>query len=162
MTVWDILTCWLSKDALKRRFLESVLTKFLTFCNFGKTLAMTIFICLKMFKVWCRFNKWNKKSRKSFSFLTQLHLNRERQIVTIQNRILVIRSECVDKHPYDSKLQQGRYFPSHLHSERWQNIIKVHSCWFEKYLTPFNIMTVKGCSETAVFREWSNQVFDSL
>ena len=26
----------------------------------------------------------------------------------------------------------------------------------------FNMLTLKGCSETALFREWSNQVFDIL
>ena len=26
----------------------------------------------------------------------------------------------------------------------------------------FNMLTVKGGSETSLFREWSNQVFDSL
>ena len=134
----------------------------MTVCNFAKTLAMTIFFCFKMFKIWCRFHKWNKKFRKSFSFLTQVHFNKERRIVAILNRILVIGSQCVNKHPYDFKLQQGRYFPSHLHSELWKNIIKVPSCWFHKYLAPFNMLAVEGCSETAVFREWSNQVFDSL
>ena len=27
---------------------------------------------------------------------------------------------------------------------------------------PFKMLTVKRCSETGFFREWSNQVFDSL
>ena len=27
---------------------------------------------------------------------------------------------------------------------------------------PFDMLTVKGCSETVFFREWSNQVVDSL
>ena len=46
-----------------------------------------------------------QKTRKSFSFLRYLHLNREVQIFTIQNRILLISSPCVNKHPYDFKLQ---------------------------------------------------------
>ena len=33
--VWDPLTCWQSKNVLKKSFLESGLTKSLTICNFG-------------------------------------------------------------------------------------------------------------------------------
>ena len=43
-----------------------------------------------------------------------------------------------------------------------KNIMKVLSCKICKSLGPFNMLTVKGCSETVFFREWSNQVFDSL
>ena len=41
-------------------------------------------------------------------------------------------------------------------------MIKVLSSGFHKFLGPFNMLTVKGCSEAALFREWSIQVFDSL
>ena len=43
-----------------------------------------------------------------------------------------------------------------------KNMMKVLSCTYWKSLGPFNMLTVKGCSETVFFREWSNQVFDSL
>ena len=43
-----------------------------------------------------------------------------------------------------------------------KNIMKVLSCSIYKSLGPFNMLTIKGCSETLFFREWSNQVFDSL
>ena len=43
-----------------------------------------------------------------------------------------------------------------------KNIVKVLSRRFYKSFAPFNTLTVKGCSETVFFREWSNQVFDSL
>ena len=43
-----------------------------------------------------------------------------------------------------------------------KNIVKVLSWRFYKWLGRFNMLTVKGCSETVFFREWSNQVFDSL
>ena len=36
------------------------------------------------------------------------------------------------------------------------------SCRFHKYLGPFNMLTAKGFSETALSREWFNQVIDSL
>ena len=54
-SVWDALTCWLSKDVLKQCFLEIGLTKSLTLCNFGNTLAVTIIFFFKIFKIWCRF-----------------------------------------------------------------------------------------------------------
>ena len=66
--IWDTFTCWLSKRVPKRRFLQKGLTKFFTVCNFGNTSAMTIIFFLKTFKIWCRFQKWNKKFRKFFSF----------------------------------------------------------------------------------------------
>ena len=67
-SIWDAFTCWLSMRALKRRLLGSGLSKFFTACNFGNILAMTIIFCFKMFKIWCRFQKWKKKFRKGFLF----------------------------------------------------------------------------------------------
>ena len=66
--IWHAFTCWLSMCVLKRRLLGSGLSKFFTACNFGNILAMTIMFCFKMFKIWCRFQKWNKKLRKGFLF----------------------------------------------------------------------------------------------
>ena len=40
-----------------------------------------------------------KNGEKSFSFLRYLYLNRELQILSIPNRILVIGSHRVNKHP---------------------------------------------------------------
>ena len=97
-SVWDTLTCWLSKNVLKRSFLESGLTKILTVCNFENTLAMMITFLFKMFKIWWRFQKWNKNLRKRFAFLRQLHFNWEGQILTMLNRILIISSQCVNRH----------------------------------------------------------------
>ena len=45
----DDFTCSLSKRVLKRRFLESGLTKIFTVCNFGTILPMTIIFSFKMF-----------------------------------------------------------------------------------------------------------------
>ena len=69
-SVGDPLTCWLSKEVLRRRFFESLLTKLLTVCKFGNNLAITIFFFLKMFKIWWRFQKRNKKIRKKFFFFS--------------------------------------------------------------------------------------------
>ena len=98
-SVRNAFTCWLSKRALKRRLLESVLTKFFTVCNFGNTLDMTIIFSFKMLKIWCRFQKWNKKFKKSFSFFRYLHLNWEWQILAILKKIFAIANQCVNKHP---------------------------------------------------------------
>ena len=50
-SVWHPLTRWLSKEVLKRCFLESDLTKSLAVCNFGNTLAITIIFFSKMFEI---------------------------------------------------------------------------------------------------------------
>ena len=42
--------------------------KFFIVCNFGNTLAMSIIFFIKMFKIWCIFQKWNKKLEKVFPF----------------------------------------------------------------------------------------------
>ena len=57
----DSLTCWLSKGVLERCFLESVLTKFFTFCNFQNKVGMAIIFFFKTFKILFKFQKWKKK-----------------------------------------------------------------------------------------------------
>ena len=137
------------------------MTKPWTAANFGNTLAMTVFFFLKMFEIWWRCHKWNKTPRKCFLFLRELDLNRERQILTIRNRTLVIDSPCVNKQPCDSKLQSGRCFPNHFFSQWWKNMVKVLSWRFYLYLLPFNMLTVEGCFETALNSEWCDQALDS-
>ena len=61
-------TCSISRRVLKRRFLESGLTKIFTVCSFGNTVTMTIIFFFKIFKIWCRFKKRNEKFRKCLSF----------------------------------------------------------------------------------------------
>ena len=41
---FDVFTCLLAKHVLKRRFLESCLSKIFTVSNFGNILAMTIIL----------------------------------------------------------------------------------------------------------------------
>ena len=43
-----------------------------------------------------------------------------------------------------------------------KKMVKVVSSTFYNSLGPFKMLTVKGCSETVYFREWSNQVIESL
>ena len=128
----------------------SGVTKPWTVANFGNTLAMTNFFILKIFQVWWRFHKCNKKPRKCFLFLRKLDLNRERQNLTICNRILVIGSPCVNKQPYDFKPQSGRYFPSYFSSQWWKYMVKVLSWRFYYCLEQFNMLTFEGCFETAL------------
>ena len=52
----------------------------------------------------------NKKLTKCFLFLRSLYLNRERQILAIQNRILVIGSPCFNKNPMTSIFNKGDIF----------------------------------------------------
>ena len=66
--VLDPLTCWPSKGVLKQCFLEGNLTKSFTVFKFGNKGAMTIIFVFKIFKIWCRFQKWQieKKNEKKF------------------------------------------------------------------------------------------------
>ena len=62
------LACWLSKGVLKQCFLESSLTKSFSACNFRNKVALTISFFFKMLKIWCRLEKWQKKSERVFGF----------------------------------------------------------------------------------------------
>ena len=159
-TVWSRLICWLSSNVLTRRWIMSGVTKPWTVLNFGNILAMTIFFVFKMLKIWCRFHKWNKKPRKYFLFLRELDLNRERQILTIRNRIVIIDSPCVNKQPYDFKLQLGRYFQNHFWWQWWKNLVKLLSWGFYYCFEPFNMLTVAGCFETALNSESREKALD--
>ena len=156
-SIWNRLTCWLSKYVLRRRWIMSGVTKRYTVVNFGNTLAMRIFFSLKMFEIWWRFHKWNKISRKCFLFLRQMNLNRERQTRTIRDRILVIGSPCFEKQSYNSKLQSGRCFQNYFSSPWRKNMVKVLLWRFYKSLEPFNKLTVQGCFETALNSDWRDQ-----
>ena len=57
ISVWDALTCSLSKGALKRDYPNITLAMFLTLYNFGNTLAMNVIWFCKMFKICWRFQK---------------------------------------------------------------------------------------------------------
>ena len=59
---------WLGKYLPKHCFLNSGLTKSFTVCNFRNKIAMRIIFFFKMFKMWCRFQKWTKKSEKTVRF----------------------------------------------------------------------------------------------
>ena len=118
-------------------------TKPWTVATFGNTLAMTIFFFLKMFEIWWRFDKWNGKPRTCFFFLRELDLNRERQILTMRNRILVISSSCVNKNPMISNFNQGDIFQiisPHSDEKLWskcsqQDFTSVWyrlTCWLSK------------------------------
>ena len=48
--------------------------------------------------------------------------------------------------------------PTELLLEQWKNMIKQPSCIFKQCLGPFNMFTVKGYSETGLFRHLCNLV----
>ena len=133
----------MSKDVLRQRWIVSGVTKPWTVANFGNTLAMTIFFFLKLFKIWWRFHKWNKKPRKCFLFLRKLDLNRERQSLTIRNRILVIDSPRVNKNPMISNFNHGDIFQiisPHSDEKKWykcsheefSSVCYRLTCWLSK------------------------------
>ena len=63
---WKNLRPW--KGVLKWCFLESGLNMSFTVGNFRKKVTMTITFFFKMFKIWFKFQKWNKISEKAFCF----------------------------------------------------------------------------------------------
>ena len=68
-SILDAFTCWMWKRVLKRRFLESGLTKISTVCNFGNRLAMTImFFFSKCLKFDVDSTNKTKNSEKVFGF----------------------------------------------------------------------------------------------
>ena len=89
-----------------------------------------------------------------------MHLYRELKILTIRDRIHLIGSPCVNKDPYDFKLELGRFSSNNFPWEWWKNMIKGLSWRFHKCSGTFNMLTVEECSETVVFSEWSNQALD--
>ena len=76
-SIWNAYTCWLSKRVLEPRLLESGLNKIFTVCNFGNILAMTIILFSKLFKIWRRFQKWNKKLTKDFLLANSRNLEED-------------------------------------------------------------------------------------
>ena len=62
--LWDSLTCWLSKQFLKRCFLKSGLTKSFRVWNFRNKVAMTIIFFSKSLKFDVDSRKETKKSEK--------------------------------------------------------------------------------------------------
>ena len=65
-SVCNTLTCSLSKGVLKQYLLDSGLTNSFTVFNFPNKVVMKIIFFLKMFKIWCIFQKWNERVRNSF------------------------------------------------------------------------------------------------
>ena len=69
VSIWDAFACWLSKRVLKKRFLESGLSKIVNVSNLENTFAMSIILFFKTFKIWFRIQKGNKKLReRDFGF----------------------------------------------------------------------------------------------
>ena len=60
------------------------------------------------------------------------------------------------------KISLRKKFSRSISLRVMKKMMKVLSCTFYKSLGHFNMLTVKECSETVFFREWSKQVFDSL
>ena len=156
---WVTLTCWLSKDVLKRRFSERGLTKSLTVGNLRNTLAMTIIFFFKMFKYWWRCHKWNKKVSR---FSDNCIWIRNCKSASTQTAYVSSAASVLRKSRKISNFNKGDIFGIILSSEWLKNMIKVLSCRFHKCLGDFNMLNVEGSSETTLFRERSKQNFDSL
>ena len=51
-------------------FRERDLSKFFTVGHFSNILAITIMFCFNYFKIWCKFQKWNKEFWKCFFYFS--------------------------------------------------------------------------------------------
>ena len=67
-SICDAFTCSLSKRVLKRRFLESGLTKIFTVCNFANTLTVTIMFFSKCLKFDVDSGNGTKNQQKVYRF----------------------------------------------------------------------------------------------
>ena len=65
-SVSDHLTCWLSISVLTPRSLGISATTLFAVYNIGNKWAIRVIFFLKLFKIWCRFQKWKEKLRKYF------------------------------------------------------------------------------------------------
>ena len=64
--------------------------------------------------------------------------------------------------PLRSHLKLGETFSKSISLTMMKNMKKALSWRFTNYLGRFHMFTLKACSETALFRVWSNQDFHSL
>ena len=142
--VSDPLTCSPSKGVLERCFLKSGLITFFTLCNFRNKVAMRIIFFFKMFKIWFRFQKWNKKIRKFVGFIDKIIWIGDEKCTKSRTEYLSLAVNMLRNKPKMKKMLKGLL------------------CRFHKTLGHFNMLIVKVVSGTVFFKEWSNQVFHSL
>ena len=72
------------------------------------------------------------------------------------------RMSMCSQTPQRFHLTLGETFSKSISLRMMKNMIKVLLSRFRRYFGRFHMFTVKACSETALFREWSNQDFQSL
>ena len=116
-------------------------------------------LSLKMFKIWCKFEKWTKKFRKNFLFLRQMHLNCLHWIVSTKKRILVIGSQCVNEKSWDFAYNYESLFPTQLPSYWSMNMVRELPLRLNQCFRPCTMLPVDGSSQTGLFRYLSNHVF---
>ena len=152
----------LSKGFLNRCFLKSGLTNFFPVCNFRNKVAIRIIFFFKMFKIWCIFQKWNKKVWKN---------NLVEKITAFESGTTNSNNPEQDNCHWQSmcyetslrfNISLREIFCKSGCPRVMENMIKLLSCRFYKSLGHFNNLTVKGVSKRVFFKGWSNQVFHSL
>ena len=72
------------------------------------------------------------------------------------------RQSMCSETPLRFHLTLGETFSKSISLAMMKNMKKALSWRFTKYLGRFHMFTLKACSETALFRVWSNQDFHSL
>ena len=151
----------MSNGVLKRCFLETVLTKSLRVCTFLNKVGMTKIFFYKCSKVNVVSRNATKNDQKILVFkIMALELGSTNSHILEQDTCHW-QSVC-HQTTLRFKISLTRYIRKQVLSEWWKIIMKVLSWRFYKCLGSSNMLTVKRCSETVFFREWSNQVFHRL
>ena len=109
------------------------------------------------------FHFWNLQFLKMVKEKMIVKATLFRKLQTVKDLIKPFSKKYRFRRPFESKQVKGcqtlvksyesTFIIFFRHSER---------TWFYKSLGPFNMWTVKGCSQTMFFRESSNQVIHSL
>ena len=138
------------------------LTKSFTVCNFKNTLAMTIIFVSKCLKFDITSRNGTKKSENVFRYLNNCIWIGSRNFSQLRRLYLLSVVSVLTNTPKIFRYYQEKNFPNQCVSDRSKNMIKVLSWRLHKFWEFLNMLAVKGCSEMALSREWSKQVFHSL
>ena len=147
---------------LKLCFLESGLTKSLTVSNFRNKVGMTIFFFQNLPNLMFFFPEMQQENPKKFLIFEIIAFDSG----SINSWILEEDSSHWQSICYQAiiifNVSLGELYSKPGFLRVMKNTIKVLSWKFYKSLRPFNMLTVKGCSETVFVREWPNQVIERL
>ena len=144
------------KTCSETAFFTEWLTTSLTVCNFRNKVAMTIMSFFKMFKIWCWFPEMEHMTDLKLLVLkvTAFECWTENCHSPQQDTCHWLSMCSETPLRFNISLREG--YSKSSSPEWWKNMMKLPSCRFYKTLGRFNMLTLKHCSETVFFRQWSN------